>query len=127
MKTFVLPTGKEALRQTLNELDKGKRWKVTVELYQKTRSVDQNSRYWALLNDISEQVIVQGQNYATEVWHEYFRSKFLGKDVFLVDGEPMPVTKSTRKLKVMEFGDYMLQVEAWGAEHEVTFNEPEAA
>jgi hypothetical protein len=122
-KVFILPKGKEALRAELNSLPSNVPHKVTIEPYKRTRTVDQNSRYWAILNDISDQVQVEGKNYATEVWHEYFRTKFLGKDTFLVDGSPVLVTKSSRKLNVMEFGDYMTQVEVWAVEHEVRFFE----
>ncbi len=123
IKNFILPAGKEALRTTLNELPKGIRYRVTVEEYKRTRTVDQNSRYWAILKDISYQVQVEGRNYTTDVWHEYFRTKFLGKDTFLVDGSPVLVTKSSRKLNVMDFGDYMTQVEVWAVEHGVHFYE----
>jgi hypothetical protein len=122
VKSFILPAGREALNQTLNGLPSGVRYKVTVEEYRKNRTVDQNSRYWALLNDISDQLKIEDRNYSTEVWHEYFRSTFLGKDTVLIDGNPVLVTKSTRKLNVMDFGDYMTQVEAWAVEHGVNFN-----
>ena len=86
-----------------------------------TRSSEQNRRYWSLLTEISEQLKPDGKHYSPETWHRYFKTKFLGMDVIVVDGEPTLIEKSTTKEDVPNFGDYMTQIEAWGSEHGVQF------
>lgn len=97
-------------------------YEVIVREVRAKRSIEQNARYWALLNDIADLVKDEsGKLYSPETWHEYFKTKFIGKDVILVDGEPELIAKSTTKLTIMEFGDYMQEVEVWATEHDVRF------
>lgn len=90
-------------------------YRVTVDEIKATRSLEQNARYWAMLTAISQQAPehMGGQWYSPEVWHEYAKRRFLGV-------EPGPydtgVPKSTTKLRVGEFADYMTQVEVWADE-----------
>src|SRR5690606_24825370 len=94
---------------------------VTIEQNRRTRSLAQNARYWVILTFIASQVKPNGQEYSPEVWHEYFKAKFLGKDTYLIDGDAILVPRSTTKLKVVEFIDYCTQVEAWAVDHGVHF------
>ena len=90
-------------------------YRVTVEELRSTRSTEQNARYWALVTAISQTApdYMGGEHHTPEVWHEYLARRFLGM-------EPGPfgegVRKSTAKLKVGEFMDYMTQIEIWAAE-----------
>ena len=95
----------------------------TLAPHKSSRSLEQNARYWSLLTEISEQLKPDGNKYSPETWHEYMKARFIGKDVVIVDGEPLLIAKTSTKLKVAEFGDYMTQVEAWGVEHGVRFTE----
>lgn len=76
------------------------------------RSIQQNARYWAILKEISEQAWVNGRQYSPEIFHEYLKSELLGVDE-LPNGKT--VGKSTQKLSVEEFGEYMTAVEAFAA------------
>lgn len=121
MKTFVLPHGNEALRKELNTPSPVKRI-VTVDEYKPKRSLEQNARLWAILTHIAEQVPDEnGRMYSPETWLEFFKGRFLGKDVIVVDGETSVVAKRSSKLKVMEFAEFMTQVEAWGVDHNVKY------
>ena len=95
----------------------------TLVPHKSSRSLEQNARYWSLLTEISEQLTPEGKVYSPETWHEYMKARYIGKDVVIVDGEPFLIAKTSTKLKVPEFGDYMTQVEAWGTEHGVRFTE----
>ena len=95
----------------------------TLVPHKSTRSLEQNARYWSLLTEISEQLKPEGREYSPETWHEYMKARFIGKDVVIVDGEPFLIAKTSTKLKVAEFSDFMAQVEAWGVEHGVKFTE----
>lgn len=122
MRSFVIPAGQQSLLDTLAQLDPKGRYVVEVKEYKRARSLEQNARYWAILTHIAEQLPDENDRmYSTETWHEFFKAKFLGKDTLIIDGEPVLVQKTTTKLKVLEFGDYMTQVEAWAVDHDVKF------
>ena len=103
-------------------------YRVTVEELKPTRSVEQNARYWALLTAISKaaQDFQGGEFHSPDVWNVYLAGRFLGF-------EPGPfgtgVRKSTKRLKVGEFCDYMTQIEIWAGEQfdGFTFEYEEAA
>jgi hypothetical protein len=89
-----------------------------------TRSIAQNRRYWAILNEVSEHVVVDGRKYTAEIWHEHYKAKFIG-----VEELPMPRGKnlvrpiSSTTLDVPAFADYMTQVEADAASMGVLLGE----
>jgi len=113
--------GKRSFYQRLSELPPG-RYSVRIDQYAKRRSTDQNARYWMILTFISDQVLDEnGKQYSPETWHNFFKAKFLGKDTMIVDGDLILVEKTSTKLTVMEFMDYMMQIEAWSVEHGVHF------
>lgn len=87
-------------------------YRVIIEELRPTRSNQQNSRYWALMTAISQQAPehMGGEWHAPEVWHEYCKRRWLGVEAGPF-GEGVP--RSTARLKVGEFNDYMEQIEAW--------------
>ncbi len=89
--------------------DTGKPLAVTVTEHKSKRSIEQNKRYWAVLQQISEQAFLEGVCYGTDAWHEYFKRKFIGC-VDLPDGGSLG--QSSTSLTVAEFADYMTKVEA---------------
>lgn len=97
----------------------------TLVPHKSSRSLEQNARYWSLLTEISEQLWPDGKQYEPEIYHEYFKGRFLGKVQvnFGENDDAAFVPKSTTKLAVKDFGDFMTQVEAWGVEHGVKFTE----
>jgi len=88
------------------------RYRVTVEELRSTRSIEQNARYWALVTAISKAApdFMGGEHHQPEVWHEYLAQRFLG-----MESGPFGhgVRKSTARLKVGEFAEYMTEVEIW--------------
>lgn len=92
------------------------------------RSTEANRRYWLLLHLIAENVRPEKQAYSAEVWHTYFKSRFLGcVEVKLPNGKTMPIPNSSADLDVGEFNDYMTKVEAWAGERDVWLADMEAA
>lgn len=85
---------------------------VTVEAYRDTRSKDQNKRYWALLNEISEQASIGGKRYSSAVLHEWFKASFIGMEES-PDGRLIAL--ASRELKKDEFTAYMNRVEVYAA------------
>ena len=83
--------------QKLSGIPLNKPWILTVEEMQSTRSVMQNSRLWAILTDIAEQLPDEnGKHYSPETWLSFFKSKFLGKDTMVVDGAVHLVESAAR-------------------------------
>jgi hypothetical protein len=96
---------------------------MVLEIRKPKRSLDQNRYYWAILSDISEQV-VPGKAYEPSMWHEYLRALFLPeKMVELPDGSMKMLEASTSELRVNEFTEYLEKVIKWSAEHDVVFSE----
>ena len=92
---------------------------MILELRKPKRSLEQNRYYWAILTDISEQV-VPGKAYEPSIWHEYLRALFLPERMIeLPDGSVKMVEGSTAELKLDEFSEYVEKVMKWALEHEV--------
>jgi hypothetical protein len=95
------------------------------------RSNEANARYWALLHEISEKVKVnnkQQRYYPVNVWHEYFKSRFIGCDeMMLPNRHSLILPISTTTLDKAQFGNYMTQVEAWAAERGIYLEDLESA
>lgn len=98
-------------------------WELVLRQRKRARSTEQNKRYWALLQEIAS-TPVKGQRFATESWHEYFKGRFIGKEeVKLPNGDVFNRPMSTTGLDVVEFGEYMTQIEAWAAGHGILLSD----
>ena len=87
------------------------------------RSLDSNRYYWAVLGDISEQV-VPGKAYEPSIWHEYLRALFLPERmVELPDGSIKMLEPSTSELNQSSFSEYTEKVIKWALEHDVRFSD----
>ncbi len=84
------------------------------------RSNDQNKRYWAILNALSEQLKTADGYYNPDTWHLYFKQKYLGmEEVRLPNRQILQQPKSSAELDKAAFNDYMIQVEQWAVDHGV--------
>jgi len=88
----------------------GKPLAVTVVEHKSKRSIDQNKRYWAILNAIESQVWINGKKFSNDVWHEFFRRKFIGSEE-TPDGHQIGI--STTTLSIVEFSEYMERIEVY--------------
>lgn len=102
-------------KRLLASIEAGKDLKVEVAPWENKRSLEQNALYWATLTEIAREAPahMDGVYHSPEVWHEYFRRRFLPM-LAGPDGEGIPT--STRSLKVSEMADYITQIQAWIAE-----------
>lgn len=83
------------------------------------RSNAANRAYWKLLHLIAGRP-VRGVLYSADNWHRYFVSRFLGmEDYRLSNGITLLERRRTSELSVTEFSEYLTQVEAWAAEHDI--------
>jgi hypothetical protein len=76
------------------------------------RSGDQNKRYWAILDDISVNAWIEGRQYSSQAWHEFFKRKFIGFEE-TPDGGLVGI--STKTLSTVEFAEYSNKIEAYAA------------
>ena len=87
------------------------------------RSIDSNRYYWAVLGDISEQV-VPGKSYEPSIWHEYLRALFLPERmVELPDGSLKMLEPSTSELNQSSFSEYVEKVVMWALQNDVRFSD----
>lgn len=125
---FLLPQGKEALRNCLNTLPHGVRYSVTVEEYQPKRSLDQNAKLHSLLGDIAKQKQWDGEYMEIEDWKRLLTAgwmKATGRTVKLVrdlEGNGfVPIYQRTSRLSVKEMIELIEFVTAWMVDNEIRF------
>lgn len=101
---------------------------LVVTIKPKTRSLEQNSRLWAMLNDISKQVEWYGRKLDSEAWKHVFSAALKKQDVVPnLDGTGFVVLGlSTSKMTKSELSELMELIEAFAAERGVVFGEPKA-
>ena len=97
-----------------------------VEVKEKTRSVEQNSRLWAMLTDVSRQVDWYGKKLTPEEWKDVFSASHKKHKVVPgIDGGFVVVGASTSKMTIREMGELMELIDAFGAQQGVRFTAPE--
>lgn len=89
-----------------------------------TRSLEQNSRMWAMLTDISQQVVWHGQKLAPEDWKHIFSAAMKAqRAVPGIEGGFVVLGQSTSSMGKAEMSEMQTLMEAFGAEHNVIFKE----
>jgi len=100
--------------------------RYTVEVKEATRSNEQNSRMWAMLGDVSKQVVWHGRKLTPEEWKHVFSASLKRQDVVPgLDGSFVVLGLSTSKMTVREMSDLMELIQAFGAQRGVRFTCPE--
>lgn len=94
------------------------------------RTLPQNSRFWAMLTDVSFQKEHCGRKYAPDQWKVLFLSA-LGREMQFapaLDGNGfVPLGQSSSNLSISEMGDLMEFMSAWGAENGIVWSDPDRA
>lgn len=136
-RTFVLNGDAPAnalwafLRQNWRAMqEQGRPLAVTVCEHKERRSPEQNERMWkAILQPVSEQAWVAGQQFSPEVWHELFKREFLPDEegptkrcrkgykkwAYLPDGSRVLVG-STTMLTTFGMAEYQTKIEAYATQ-----------
>jgi hypothetical protein len=100
--------------------------KMTLEARKQTRSTEQNRRLWAMLGDVSDQVVWHGRKLTSEEWKHVFSASLKRQDVVPgLDGGFVVLGLSTSKMTVSEMSDLQTLIEAFGAQQGVHFAEQE--
>lgn len=101
--------------------------RLVVTIKPETRSSAQNARMWAMLSEISEQVVWHGTKLAPEDWKHVFTASVRKLQVVpnLDSTGFVALGASTSTMTKAEFNELMTLMEAFGAEHGVRFTAPE--
>lgn len=92
-----------------------------------TRSLDQNSKMWAMLSDVSR-AKPEGRTLTPKVWKQLFMHSLDHEVRFemALDGKGMvPIDYSTSRLTKEQMADLITMIEKYGAEHGVVWSDPE--
>lgn len=90
-----------------------------------TRTLEQNARMWAMLSDISKQVVWHGRKLAPEDWKHVFSAALDKQDVVPgLDGGFVVLGKSTSKMSIRQMTDLQDLMSAFGAERNVVWSDP---
>jgi hypothetical protein len=82
-----------------------------VEIKEQNRTHEQNALYWAAVHEIAESIFLQDKKFTPQVWHIYFKQRFLpGKMVELPNGQLLETEPTTTDLTKPEFSDFVTQV-----------------
>ena len=96
----------------------------SVEIKRNKRSVPQNSRMWAMLTDVSQQLAWHGEKLAPEDWKCLFMHA-LERELRVVpglSGGTVVLGFSSSSLSVAEMTELMDLIEAFGGQHGVVFS-----
>ena len=105
----------EYAKKQIGELDLSNAWEVEVKPFQFNRSVQQNKRYWKLIEELGSYL-----GYDVGEMHELMKYKFLSYKQEML-GDEMTVIPSTSKLTIKEFVDYLSKVEVFASGLGFTF------
>lgn len=124
-RVFVLGAHPEARRRAVECVIDAPAGMV-VEVKPATRSPEQNARLWAMLADISRQVVWHGRKLDSEAWKHVFTAALKKQDVVPnIDGTGFVVLgQSTSKMGKREMSELQELISAFGAERDVMWTEP---
>lgn len=119
-QTFVLPPEPAERERIAGNLHAfllkalpGKRVKVTVEPYRRTRSNEQNRALWGL----AYRILAEATGHQAEDLHEFFLGEYFGWDVIEVMGQKRRVPKRrSHTMTTIEFADFYTFIQQRAAE-----------
>lgn len=116
--TDAQPDLRKAFNQMSAALKNAKQdMEVSFKPFKRDRSLEQNARYWSILNNAAAQIGVDSNSL-----HQEAKYTYLGYREIEIAGNPVIILNSTTKLNTKQMTDYTDQVEAWLAcEHGVTY------
>ena len=91
-------------------LDSGEVLEVNICLHKSKRNLEQNKRLHAMLQEIANQVWINGKQFSMETWKEHFKQMFLGV-IELPNSRLM--ANPTHKLNTKECAEFKQKVEAY--------------
>lgn len=125
MSRAVLVLANDMIRHRAIEWIKRAPNDTRVEFKERKRSLPQNARMWAMLTDVARQVPWHGQKLSADDWKLLFLDALNSEIRFVpnIDGRGfVNLGRSSSDLSLREMNDLMALIEAFGANHNVTFH-----
>lgn len=95
-----------------------------VEVRAPTRSLLQNARLWAMLEEIAAQVVWYGAKLSPDEWKDVFTAALKQQKIVVgLEGGIVAIGAHTSQMTIEEMGDLMLLMEQFGAQRGVVFSE----
>ena len=95
-----------------------------VEVKQSTRSLEANAKMWAMLHELSRQVVWHGQQLTAENWKDVLTAALKRQQVVPgVDGGFVVLGTSTRRMTKGEMAELIEMITAFGVQHDVVFGD----
>lgn len=114
------PTAKHAACCRIHDAPEGH----VVTISEPNRTLDQNSKLWPMLEDVSRQVEWYGSRLTKEEWKDVFSASLKKqKAVPGIDGGFVVCGQSTSKMSKREFADLVELIYAFGGERGVKWSE----
>jgi hypothetical protein len=99
-----------------------------VTIQPKTRTLEQNARLWAMLGEVSRQVVWHGQKLTADEWKTVFSASLKRQEVVPgLDGGFVVMGQRTSRMTVREMSDMLELIAAFGAQRGVKFGDDVAA
>lgn len=124
------PAAKWVLRMIAKGIDAGA---VVITLGREQRSLDQNSKMWAMLADVARQskLVINGQQVQAlpEDWKDVFTAALRKENRMAlgIDGGVVFLGMRTSRMKKAEFRDLIEIIYAYGSEQKIYWSEPSMA
>lgn len=101
--------------------------RLVLDVRKETRSLEQNSRLWAMLTDVSKQVVWYGQTLTPEEWKDVFSAAMHQQKVVpgVESGKFVVLGQRTSQMTRAEMSEMQDLIEAFGAQQGVRFAAPE--
>lgn len=97
--------------------DAGKPLAVSITEAKSKRTLSQNSRHWAVMQEIADAAWIDGRQFSKEAWHEHMCDLFAPKkEVTLPTGEVRLVRISSSDMNVEEFSAFMQRIDVFAAQ-----------
>jgi hypothetical protein len=98
-----------------------------VEIRPKTRTLEQNSKMWPMLDDVARQVEWYGYWLTDEEWKDFFSAIIMKQKVVpnMDKSGFIAVGGRTSKMGKQTFSDLIALMYEFGADHDVIWSEPE--
>jgi hypothetical protein len=90
---------------------------LSISIKKNDRSNNQNKYYWKIVVAlVQERMNYLGNDFSKEETHDFLKKEFNWTETELKEGHWIKVPRSTTKLTTIEFMDYVLKIQQFGAD-----------
>ena len=122
MKAYFIITGtnRPRIHAAIDSADEGD----AVKIGDATRSLEQNSKMWPMLGDISKQVLWDGERMTDEEWKDWFTAALKKQRMVRgMEGGIVFVGRSTSNMGKKDFSELIELMYAFGAQNNVRWSD----